>query len=132
MGLCAAVAAGSSDDVGDQQIFELNDAVLERQFALLEPLDQHAVAEMGLRQRVDGGVEIGVFLAFGGQLKAEIRFLFLGQRQHVRGCFRAPGSHTWLTDRRWICTEFSSDQSRESTSREFFVTIDSSTECLKE
>ena len=36
----------SGDDVGQQDILELDDAILERQLALLEALDQHPVGHM--------------------------------------------------------------------------------------
>lgn len=71
-----------SDDVGQKDIFELDDPVLERQLALLEALDEHPVGHMRLAQRMDGRVEIGVFLAFRRQFEPQLGFVFLGQRQH--------------------------------------------------
>ena len=78
-----SVGQSSGDDVGQEDVLELDDAVLEQELALLEALDEHLVGEAGGGQSVDGGVEVGVLLPFGGKLKSQGGFLFLGQRQHL-------------------------------------------------
>ena len=67
--------------VGEDDPLDLDDPVLEGQLALLEPLDQRDVGQPRCRQGMNCGVEIGVFLAFGGQFKPEPCFDFL-QWQH--------------------------------------------------
>ena len=76
------LVAPSGNDIGQEDIFELNDAILERQLSLFEALDQHAIGNMGGCQCIDRRVEIAVFLAFGRQFKTVRGFLFLGERHH--------------------------------------------------
>ena len=107
MGGELSIAGKSCDDIGKQQVFELHDAVLEREFALFEALDQHHVADACRGQRGNGGIEIGVFLAPGGEFETEPRFLILGQRQHAPVQPEMPVTpDTWLTDRPIKCTEY--------------------------
>lgn len=59
----------SGNDVGDNQLFERDDVVLEVQLFLFEPLNEHWVGLIGGENSVNGGVEIAVFLPDDGQTK---------------------------------------------------------------
>ena len=72
----------SRNYVGEDDPFDLDDPVLERQFALLEALDQRDVGKARCREGMDCRIEIGVFLALGGQFQSEPGFDFLVQWQH--------------------------------------------------
>lgn len=61
-------------------MLELDDSVLEGELALLETLNEHLVGIAGGHKRVNGRVEIGVFLPLGGKFKAQLGLLFLAQR----------------------------------------------------
>jgi len=75
-------AAPSGDDIGQKNILQLGDAILERQLALFEALNEHAIGHMRLGQRIDCRIEIAVFLAFCCQFQTIFGFLFFGERQH--------------------------------------------------
>ena len=78
----------SGNNIGQQDVLELDDAVLETELPLFHALDEHLVGDAGGLQGVDGGVEVGVFLAFAGQFSAKSNFLFLGERQHRASRFQ--------------------------------------------
>ena len=97
----------SGDDVGEQNILQLHNAVLERQLALLHPLNEHLVGDAGSRKRMDCGVEVGMFLPLGGQLEAQGGFLFPGQRQHERDPAMRDIIPSSVAQRQKICILFS-------------------------
>src|SRR5690606_15439991 len=70
---------GSGDDVGQQQVLDFDDPVLQAELALLQPLDQHLVLHARTLQGVDGNVEIGMLLALASELEPESGLLFLGE-----------------------------------------------------
>jgi hypothetical protein len=116
----------SGDDIRQQNVFELDDAVFKGELALLHALDQHLVGDSGRHQSGDSGIEVGVFLALCGELEPERRFLFLGQRQHRHLAGQAEDiSASGTATAKHLHPVFHLSV-RWSTAGEFFVTIDSS------
>jgi hypothetical protein len=77
---------------------------------------------------VDGGIQIGMFLPFCGELQAQGGFLFLAQRQHAEprnALDSGPFMPRSLTYRPADLHQLFHPRPGRSTSREFFVTIDS-------
>src|SRR5438309_4610091 len=74
-----ALAAPSSDNVGRQLIFEIGQAVAQDQLAFLQPLDLQLIVLADQLQRLDGGVEIAMFLPHALEFRLERRALIIAE-----------------------------------------------------
>ena len=68
----------SGDDVGCDLVFDEGDAVPQLQLAFLQPLQPQQIRRGRLMQRIDGSVEIAVFLLQPGEFGSEFALFFVG------------------------------------------------------
>ncbi len=67
------------NNIGRQRVFEKGNAISQRQFPLFQPLQLQGVVRAHRHQRVDGGVEIAMFLPKTLDFTGEFRPLFFAQ-----------------------------------------------------
>ena len=68
----------SRDDVGDQTILKVLDAIADGQLALLEALDRQMVGTAGGDEGVDGGIHVTMLLTELDQFAADFLLFFFG------------------------------------------------------
>ncbi|CDX58253.1 conserved hypothetical protein [Mesorhizobium plurifarium] len=87
----------SGDDVGDDAVFQRRQPVFQHQLLFLHALDLKRVAACG-DHRVDGGVEIGVFLFEPGIFEAYFSLFLFGHYLPFCVCIAQSG---WLGGTGW-------------------------------
>jgi hypothetical protein len=78
-GFSFGTRGSSGDDIGNEQVFDLLNLVLEAEFHFLEPAKLKLISRSGCLERLDSGIEIAVLLQQGLQLCPKLNLL---QRVH--------------------------------------------------